>query len=177
MQETQETWVQSLGWKIPRRGNGNPVQYSFWKNPMNQRIMVGYSLWGQKELDMTEHACNPQSSALTIRTCSVFSRCSTEMNSFVNEISNQRQVQRKALSSKYTVLAQHMGISLTIPHLNPQPQIISNLFNFKQHFFLFFFLLYIFPHIFLLPLFLILSSFFLFHSFLSLSFKIFSISK
>ena len=33
MQETQETWVQSLGWKMPQ---SNPLQYSCLENPMDR---------------------------------------------------------------------------------------------------------------------------------------------
>ena len=37
MQETQETWVQSLGWEDPlEEKNGNPLQYSYLKNPMDR---------------------------------------------------------------------------------------------------------------------------------------------
>ena len=35
-------------------GNGYPLQYSCPENPRGQRSLVGYSLWGCKELDMTE---------------------------------------------------------------------------------------------------------------------------
>ena len=36
MQETQEIWVQSLGWKeSPGVGSGNPIQYSCLENPMD----------------------------------------------------------------------------------------------------------------------------------------------
>ena len=38
-------------------GNGNPLQYPCLENPHGQRSLVGYSPWGHKELDMTEHAC------------------------------------------------------------------------------------------------------------------------
>ena len=41
--------------RSPRVGNGNPFQYSCWDNPMVRD--VGYSPWGHKESDMTEHAC------------------------------------------------------------------------------------------------------------------------
>ena len=35
MQETQETWVRSLGQEVsPGEGNGNPLQYSCLENPM-----------------------------------------------------------------------------------------------------------------------------------------------
>ena len=49
----QETWVRSLGWD-PGGGHGNPLQYSCLENPHVQRSLVGYSPWGQKELDTTE---------------------------------------------------------------------------------------------------------------------------
>ena len=32
----QETQVQSLGWKDPGEGNGNPLQYSFLENSMDR---------------------------------------------------------------------------------------------------------------------------------------------
>ena len=36
VQETQETWVQSLGWKDPPgEGNGYPLQYAGLENPMS----------------------------------------------------------------------------------------------------------------------------------------------
>ena len=41
--------------KIPWRGNGNPLQYSFLKNPHGQRSLAGYSTWDRKESDMTEY--------------------------------------------------------------------------------------------------------------------------
>ena len=51
-----ETWVQSLGWEDPLEegGHGNPLQYSYLENPHGQRSLAGYSLWGCKELNMTE---------------------------------------------------------------------------------------------------------------------------
>ena len=35
--------------------NGNPFQYSCQENSMDKRSLVGYSPWGCKESDMTEH--------------------------------------------------------------------------------------------------------------------------
>ena len=35
-------------------GHGNPLKYSFLKNPHGQRSLLGYSPWGHKELDTTE---------------------------------------------------------------------------------------------------------------------------
>ena len=37
-------------------GNGNPLQYSCLKNLVDKKSLVGYSLWGHKESDTTEHA-------------------------------------------------------------------------------------------------------------------------
>ena len=42
-------WRRSLG-----EGNGNSLQYSCLEIP-RQRSLVGYSQWGHKESDMTEH--------------------------------------------------------------------------------------------------------------------------
>ena len=39
----------------PQGGNGNPLQDSCLKNPMD-RSLVGYRPWGHKELDKTEHS-------------------------------------------------------------------------------------------------------------------------
>ena len=38
MQETQETWVQSLGWEDPleKEMTGNPLQYSCWEIPWTE---------------------------------------------------------------------------------------------------------------------------------------------
>ena len=41
--------------RCPRGGNDNPLQYSCLKNPMDRGAWHGYSLWGCKELDTTEH--------------------------------------------------------------------------------------------------------------------------
>ena len=41
-------------------GHGNPLQYSYLENPQGQRILAGYSLWGCKELDMTEQLSTAQ---------------------------------------------------------------------------------------------------------------------
>ena len=51
----QETWLCSLGWEDPiGGGHGNPLQYSCLENPHGQSILVCYSPWGRKELNMTE---------------------------------------------------------------------------------------------------------------------------
>ena len=51
-----ETWrVWSLGREeSPGRGNDNSFQYSCLGKSYGQRSLAGYSLWGPKELDMTE---------------------------------------------------------------------------------------------------------------------------
>ena len=36
-------------------GHGNPLQYSCLKNPHGQRSLAGYSPWGRRESDATEH--------------------------------------------------------------------------------------------------------------------------
>ena len=41
--------------RSPGGGNGNPFQFSCLKNPTDRRSLVGYSPWGCKELDTTEH--------------------------------------------------------------------------------------------------------------------------
>ena len=40
--------------RSPGGGHGNSLQYSCLENPHGQRILVGNSLWGRKELDTTE---------------------------------------------------------------------------------------------------------------------------
>ena len=44
--------IPGLG-RSPGEGNGNPLQYS--GEPHGQWSLVGYSPWGRKESDMTEH--------------------------------------------------------------------------------------------------------------------------
>ena len=40
--------------RSPGEGNSNPLQYSCLEDSHEQRSLVGYSLWGRKELDTTE---------------------------------------------------------------------------------------------------------------------------
>ena len=55
VQEAQEMWVQSLGWEESlEEENGNPLQYSCLKNPMDSRAWQAYSLKDCKESDTTE---------------------------------------------------------------------------------------------------------------------------
>ena len=56
MSETQKTQFQSLSREDPlEEENGNPLQYSYLKNSMEERNLVGYSPWGHKESDTIEH--------------------------------------------------------------------------------------------------------------------------
>ena len=45
--------IPGLG-RFPGGGHGNPLQYSCLENPPEQRSLVGYSPWSQKESDLTE---------------------------------------------------------------------------------------------------------------------------
>ena len=57
----RETWVRSLGWEDPLgKEMATHSGTLAWKIPGTEKqacrlqSMVGYSLWGRKELDMTE---------------------------------------------------------------------------------------------------------------------------
>ena len=45
--------IPGLG-RSPGGGNGNPLQYSCLKNPMDRGAWRGYSPWGLQESDTTE---------------------------------------------------------------------------------------------------------------------------
>ena len=47
--------------RSPGGAHGNPLQYSFLKNPHGRRSLAGYSPWGYKESDMTEQLSTAQS--------------------------------------------------------------------------------------------------------------------
>ena len=55
------------GWgRSPGGGNGNLLQYScLGSQSHGQRSLVGYSPWGHKQSDMTEHACMMKSQLVT----------------------------------------------------------------------------------------------------------------
>ena len=55
MQETQETWVQSLGWEDHLEQKWQATLLFFPGKSHRQRGLAGYSPWGHKESDMTEH--------------------------------------------------------------------------------------------------------------------------
>ena len=45
------------GWgRFPGEGSGNPLWCSYLENPTDRGVWQGYSPWGPKESDMTEHA-------------------------------------------------------------------------------------------------------------------------
>ena len=54
MQETQEMWVQSLGWEIPWRREWLPTPVFLPGKFQGQRSLGSSSLWSGKELDMAE---------------------------------------------------------------------------------------------------------------------------
>ena len=54
MPTMQETQVQSLSWEDPREKGMAPTLVFLPGKSCGQRSLVGYSLWGCKELDRTE---------------------------------------------------------------------------------------------------------------------------
>ena len=56
MQEAQETCVQSLGGEDPLEQEMAIHSSILSGKSHGQRSLAGYSLWGPKESDMTEHA-------------------------------------------------------------------------------------------------------------------------
>ena len=48
-------WVQSLGWEDPLEEEMQPTLAFLPGASHGQRSLVGYSPWGHKESDMTEH--------------------------------------------------------------------------------------------------------------------------
>ena len=57
-------WIPGLG-RSPGGGHGNPLQYSCLENPHGKKSL-GYSLWGHKELDMTEWLSTAQGPLATL---------------------------------------------------------------------------------------------------------------
>ena len=51
----QEMWLCFLGWENPlEKEMATPSSILAWRIPSGQRSLVGYSLWGRKESDLTE---------------------------------------------------------------------------------------------------------------------------
>ena len=46
--------IPGLG-RFPGGGRGNPLQYSCLENSHGQKSLAGYSPWGRKESDTTDH--------------------------------------------------------------------------------------------------------------------------
>ena len=68
-------WVRSLGWDDPlEKEMATHTSILTWKVPW-QRGLVGYSPWGSKESDTTEHACTVFISLLYIYCCLVAESC------------------------------------------------------------------------------------------------------
>ena len=42
--------------RSPEGGNGNPLQYSHLRNPIDRGAWWAYSPWGHRQSDVTEHA-------------------------------------------------------------------------------------------------------------------------
>ena len=60
--------IPGLG-RSPGGGHGNTLQYFCPENPHGQRSLAGYSLWGQKELYMTEWLSTAQHYYLLTNSC------------------------------------------------------------------------------------------------------------
>ena len=88
MQETQERWVQSLGWEYPSgKGNSSLCQYSCQKNPMDRGAWQATVHWLQSRTRLREWACTvgPRcSSTLYIILCLCWS--STPMPSLTSSL-------------------------------------------------------------------------------------------
>ena len=69
--------------RSPGVGHGNPVQYSCLENPHGQRSMVGYSPWGHKESDMTEHTHTAIQCAFIYKTIKALRKISSMLQSFL----------------------------------------------------------------------------------------------
>ena len=51
-------WFDLWVGKIPWRRKRQPLQYSLLEKSYEQRSLAGYSPWGHKEFDTTEHTCS-----------------------------------------------------------------------------------------------------------------------
>ena len=81
MQETQEMWVWSLGQEDPREKE--IITHLFLPGKSHgQRSLAGYSPWGHKESETTEHA------RTHMELCSVFSKSPVNLLYFHNFLKN-----------------------------------------------------------------------------------------
>ena len=73
-QETQEMWVQSLGWEDPLEKEMATCSSILALKPNGQRSLEGYSLWDRKEWDTTKHAdtAHPARTSQSTEFCSLF---------------------------------------------------------------------------------------------------------
>ena len=69
--------------RSPGGGNGNPLQYSCLKNPHGQRSLVGYSPWGHKGSDTTEHTYTAIQCAFIYKTIKALVKTSSMLQSFL----------------------------------------------------------------------------------------------
>ena len=54
--DARESGLIPVSGRSPDEGNGASLQNSCLENSMGRGALAGYSSWGLKELDMTEHA-------------------------------------------------------------------------------------------------------------------------
>ena len=71
----QETWVPSVGQKIPWRRAWQPTPVFLPREFHGQRSLVGYSLWDRKESDTTERLTHTH---ITAQQNPLIQRCSRQ---------------------------------------------------------------------------------------------------
>lgn len=76
--------VPGLG-RCPGGGHGNPFQYSWLENLHVQRSLAGYSLWGHKELNMTERLSTAHSTPPPVKNRPIH----THTHRWVNQIKDE----------------------------------------------------------------------------------------
>ena len=86
--------------RSPGEVNGNPLQYSYPKKSHGQRSLAGYSLWGHRESDMTEHTRAHLPSARCYTVWFKYMRFLIELNN-LKFISGNRQILTYFLGAKY----------------------------------------------------------------------------
>ena len=76
--------IPGLG-RCPGGGHGNPFQYSWLENLHVQRSLAGYSLWGHKELNMTERLSTAHSTPPPVKNRPIH----THTHRWVNQIKDE----------------------------------------------------------------------------------------